>query len=100
MTNNELLPFAIAFFALVFMIGLIATARIIINRVRANTDHAIADAVSNMRATPDAHDDIARVIADDHIIEALRLNMPIPADDRDAFIDMLEALRNEARDND
>lgn len=111
MTIHEqlILITAISFFALM-IVAFIVMMRQLVRAINDRRDARIANAVMNIRTTrtidlpADVVDDIARVIADDHIIEALRLHMPLEADARDTLDDimirMFEAMRDEAQRDD
>lgn len=99
MTTNETI--AALIFLVIFIAGLALTARVIINRVRANTDERIATMLADVdhdRVPADVVD-LADIAADDHLIEALRMNLD-PDATRDELIKMLIAYRDDVRNND
>lgn len=97
MTTNETI--AALIFLSIFVLGLMLTARVIIRKINANTDERIAAQLADVdhdRVPADVVD-MPRIIADDHVLEALRLNLPIGIVDRDELIIMLENFRDETR---
>lgn len=99
MTINEqlILITAISFF-MIATVALIVMLRQLVRVLRNARLDRIADAVTrDLDNSPVDIVDVARVLADDHLIEALRMNIPISDDDRDTLVRLLELLRDDAR---